>query len=91
MACLWKAGRGIFCQWLAFGMDCPGCLGSYRKKGEIFCVRERRESIRSGVSSSGSAFENISKSKIKNLEKSSILFSMRSFLKEKMEKHVEDL
>ena len=39
---------------------------------------------------SGSAFE-ISKSKIKNLEKSSILFSMRSFLKEKMEKHVEDL
>ena len=39
---------------------------------------------------SGSAFE-ISNSKIKNLEKSSILFSMRSFLKEKMEKHVEDL
>ena len=39
---------------------------------------------------SGSAFE-ISNSKIKNLEKSSILFNMRSFLKEKMEKHVEDL
>ena len=36
------------------------------------------------------AFE-ISNSKIKNLEKSSILFNMRSFLKEKMEKHVEDL
>jgi len=39
---------------------------------------------------SGSAFE-ISKTKIKYLEKSSILFNMRLFLKEKMEKHVEDL
>ena len=56
------------------------------EKGNSFCT----VCARASDLESGSAFE-ISNSKIKNLEKSSILFNMRSFLKEKMEKHVEDL
>ena len=65
-------------------MDFLGCLGSLMKRAILFVC------ARASDLESGSAFE-ISNSKIKNLEKSSILFNMRSFLKEKMEKHVEDL
>ena len=64
-------------------MDFLGCLGSLKRAILFVCAR-------ASDLESGSAFE-ISYSKIKNLEKSSILFNMRSFLKEKMEKHVEDL
>ena len=81
---LWLAyKRGILSQCFPFGMDFLGCLGSLKRAILFVCAR-------ASDLESGSAFE-ISKTKIKNLEKSSILFNMRSFLKEKMEKHVEDL
>ena len=80
MACLWKGDTlSMNCLWNGLFW-----VLAVLEKGKNF-VFARVFDLKSG-----SAFE-ISKSKIKNLEKSSILFNMRSFLKEKMEKHVEDL